>query len=264
MTLIIDYSTSRPSNAQLLSAGVTAVGRYIGWDGTPGHSNTGKNISKAEADGYLANKIDIFLAFEYEANAAALGSGQGHQDGTLALQQMEALGCPVGMASYFAVDFDIPDYAPSLANTPANALAKLGPVGAYFTAIKALFKQYSVGCYGGYWAVKRLFDAGLIHYGWQTVAWSGGNVEPRSALLQTLAKAPFPGADVNVHEPKVPTWGTWNQAAAADKTPVPPPPPPAGPTLAEAKAAWSEWQKLQIQADAQMAIVRNYLNTLKG
>lgn len=262
MGIIIDYSTSRPSMIQLHGAGVTVVGRYIGWDGTAGHSNTGKNITSAEKDALLANGIDIFLAFEYEANAAALGSAQGHADGTLAVSQMSALGCPDGMASYFAVDFDIPDYAPSLANTPANALAKLGPIGEYFKAIKPLFTKYAVGVYGGYWVVKRLFDANLIHYAWQTVAWSGGQVHPEAALLQTTATAPFPGSDINIHEPKVPTWGTWNQSKAV--TPPPPPPPPASPTLAEAKAAWSEWQKLQVQADAQQAIVQRYLSSLKG
>ncbi|HEX4715216.1 MAG TPA: glycoside hydrolase domain-containing protein, partial [Ktedonobacteraceae bacterium] len=114
MSLIIDYSTSRPSIASMHADGVVAVGRYIGWDGTAGHSSTGKNITAAEKDALLAAGIDIFLAFEYEANAAALGGAQGHSDATLAISQMSALGCPDGMASYFAVDFDIPDYAPSL------------------------------------------------------------------------------------------------------------------------------------------------------
>jgi Domain of unknown function (DUF1906) len=257
--MIIDYSTSRPTITQLHDAGVTAVGRYIGWDSTPGHIDTGKNITASELNDLLSAKVDVFLAFEYNANAAALGSTQGHADASLAIEQMDALKCPSGMSSYFAVDFDIPDYAPSLPNTPGNAMAKLGPVAGYFTAVKALFKQYAIGAYGGYWAIRRLFDAGLIHYGWQTVAWSGGQVEPRAALLQTTAKAPFPGTDVNVHE-AVATWGTWQQALA-EKTPTPP---PAGPTLAEAKAAWSQWQKLQIQADAQQAIVQRYLDGPRG
>jgi len=35
--MIIDYSTFRPTIAELKSAGVTAVGRYIGWDCRPGY-----------------------------------------------------------------------------------------------------------------------------------------------------------------------------------------------------------------------------------
>ena len=61
---IIDYSTIRPSIQELKTAGVTAVGRYIGWDSVPGFSSIGKNISKIEANGLLAAGIDIFLAFE--------------------------------------------------------------------------------------------------------------------------------------------------------------------------------------------------------
>lgn len=39
-------------------------------------------------------------------------------------------------------------------------------------------------CYGGYWVIKRLFEAVLIGLGWQTVARSGGQRYPRAAMLQ--------------------------------------------------------------------------------
>jgi len=124
------------------------------------------------------------------------------------------------------VDYDIPDYAPSLANTPANAMAKLGPIGQYFKAIKDLKAGYRIGIYGGYWAVKRVMDAGLATMGWQTIAWSGGNVDPRINLLQTIAKAPISGVDVNLHEQKQADFGQWPHP----ESPVPTPPtPPAAP-----------------------------------
>ena len=220
---IIDFSTARPSNAQLLAAGVTAVGRYIGWDGVSGYPNTGKNLTKAEAEGYLNNKISIFLAFEYLANAPALGAEQGAKDGALAKEQLAELGAPVSMGVYFAVDYDIPDYAPSLSNTVANARAKLGPIGDYFAAIKALNAGYRIGVYGGYWAVKRVMDAGLATMGWQTVAWSGGNVDPRINLLQTTTTPPLAGTDVNVHEQKQADFGQWSPIAPG-KPPAPAPP----------------------------------------
>lgn len=241
MTVIIDYSTIRPSTQELRAAGVSAVGRYIGWDSVPGFHSIGKNISKVEADNLLAAGIDIFLAFEYDATAAVHGSQQGTKDANLAGTQLAALGAPEGICSYFALDWDVPDYAPALADTPANAVAKLGPIAEYFKAINAAHHKYAIGAYGGYWPIKRLFDAGLIHYAWQTVAWSGGHVDPRASLLQTTSKVSISGSDLNIHENKSP-WGTWAQAKAALNAPAPPPPPsgppPAKvPSLADARAA---------------------------
>jgi hypothetical protein len=219
---IIDFSTARPSITQLKAAGVTTVMRYIGWDGVSGYPNTGKNLTKAEAELYLSSDISIGIAFEYLANAAALGTDQGSKDGILADQQLAALGAPVTTGVYFAVDFDIPDYAPSLPNTPDNARAKLGPVGDYFAAIGRPRPGYRIGGYGGYWAIKRLFDAKLITMGWQTIAWSGGNVDPRINLLQTVQKSPIAGSDLNTHEQKQADFGQWPSPIAPPVTPTPP------------------------------------------
>lgn len=206
---IIDYSTVRPSIGQLKAAGVTTVMRYIGWDGVSGYPNTGKNLSKAEADAYIAAGISIGLVFEYTANAPALGARQGLKDATLAKEQLADLGAPVTTGVYFAVDFDIPDYSPGIASTPENARAKLGPVGDYFAAIQRFAGGYRIGAYGGYWAVSRLFDSKLITMGWQTIAWSGGNIDKRINLLQTTQKSPIAGSDVNIHEQKQADFGQW-------------------------------------------------------
>ena len=37
--MLIDYSVLRPPMPLLQAAGVTAVGRYLGWDGEPGFQN---------------------------------------------------------------------------------------------------------------------------------------------------------------------------------------------------------------------------------
>lgn len=197
---IIDYSVSRPSISVLKAANVTAVGRYIGWDSVPGYSSIGKNITKAEADSLLAAGIDIFLAFEYLADASAKGSSQGTLDGNLAFQQLSELGAPPGMAVYFAVDFDIPDYDPSVPDTAANAMLKLGPVGHYFEAVKNLRHPYEIGVYGGYYACKRVLNANLATKAWQTIAWSGGQIDSRAVLYQITATAPIIGADIDIRE----------------------------------------------------------------
>lgn len=208
---IIDYSTSRPSIGQLKAAGITAVGRYIGWDSVPGYGSIGKNITTAEASSLITNGIAIFLAFEYAADAAAHGAPQGSADGHLAKTQLAALDAPPDMAVYFAVDYDIPDYAPALPDIVSNARAKLGPVGDYFSAINAQRNAYEVGIYGGYYAVRRCLDAGLATKAWQATAWSGGLLDARAVLYQTLAAAPISGGDIDVreHAATVPDYGQW-------------------------------------------------------
>jgi hypothetical protein len=206
--LIIDYSVLRPSAGVLKAAGVTAAGRYIGWDSVPGHASIGKNISREEAGELRSLGIAVFLAFEYAADAPARGAAQGTADGHLAIRQLADLGAPAGMGVYYAADWDVPDYAPHLPDTPGNALAKLGPVGHYFQAIHAVKPAHQIGGYGGYYVIKRLFDANLITLGWQTIAWSGGQRDHRAQLYQTGATA-LGGADVNVHEGAAADFGQW-------------------------------------------------------
>lgn len=220
--MIIDYSTSRPSISQLKAANVTSVGRYIGWDSVPGYPSIGKNITKTEANSLISAGISIFLAFEYAPDAAARGLSQGTVDGHLAMKQLAALDAPPTMAVYFAIDYDIPDYDPGLSDTPANAVAKLGPVAKYFQAINALKCPYKVGVYGGFYAVKRVMDAKLATLAWQATAWSGGNIDSRAVLYQTTRSAPIPGADVDIRLlPMVADFGQWPRPSI----PVPDPKP---------------------------------------
>jgi len=225
--MIIDYSTARPSAAALKAAGVTAVGRYTGWDSVPGFASIGKNLTPSEAEHLISNGFSIWLAFEYAADAARHGAVQGTKDGRLATEQLHALSAPPGMGVYFAVDFDIPDYAPHLAAGSASARAKLGPVGDYFAAIRAAKPAYQVGGYGGYWAVSRLLDAGLITLGWQASAWSPRNADgtvkfdPRAVLRQHLG-TPLPGTDLDTARLSTahgPDFGQWPRPGTAPARP---------------------------------------------
>lgn len=208
--MIVDYSLIRPPAAVLKAAGITAVGRYIGWDSVPGFASTGKNITAAEARELTAAGIAVFLAFEYAADAVTRGAEQGRADGRLAISQLAALGAPPGITVYFAADFDLPDYAPKLPDTPQNAMTKLGPVADYFRAIAMLGgRAYRTGAYGGYYACSRLLDAGLAVMAWQTAAWSGGRRDPRAVLYQLAGTTMLGGADVNIHEGTSPDFGQW-------------------------------------------------------
>lgn len=218
--MIIDYSVARPSIAALKAAGVTAVGRYLGWDSVPGHASIGKNLLTAEAARLRDASIGIFLAFEYNPDAVLKGAAQGRADGELATAQLHALGAPPGMTVYFAVDFDIGDYAPH----SGDPRAKLGAAAHYFDAIAALKPAYQVGVYGGYWAVSRVLDAHLAAMAWQTTGWSGGRWDPRAVIRQEPG-APLAGTDLDqarLHTVHGPDFGQWPR-------PSKPSPAPGGP-----------------------------------
>jgi hypothetical protein len=203
--MIVDYSTFRPTIQMLKQASVTSVGRYIGWDSVPGYRQIGKNITTAEAHSLISNGISIFLSFEYAADAALLGAAQGDKDGRLASEQLTALGAPQGMAVYFAVDFDVADYAP----TSTDPKAKLGPVAHYFEAINELTPGYQVGVYGGFYAVSRAMSAGLAVKGWQTIAWSGGQWYEPAVLRQLGTQVWGNNADVDLLAANAADFGQW-------------------------------------------------------
>jgi hypothetical protein len=200
---VVDYSFARFSPAQLHNMGAVAVGRYL----TVVNVQTkGKLLTHAEAQGLSAAGIGIVSTFEYQGTEALGGYQQGKEYAALAHEQHTAAGGPAGRPIYFGVDFDTLDYAPHLPNTPESARAKLGEIGHYFQGVNdTLGGPHLTGAYGGYWVIKRLFEAGLIGLGWQTVAWSGGQRYPRAAMLQNGFFASY---DVNYADTD--DFGQWH------------------------------------------------------
>jgi Domain of unknown function (DUF1906)/LysM domain len=199
---VLDYSYARFSVAQLHDMGAVAVGRYLAVV-TP--ETKGKLLTLAEAKELSAAGLGIVSTFEYQSHDALGGYQKGKEYAALAHEQHTAAGGPAGRPIYFGVDFDTPDYAPHLANTPENARAKLGAIADYFHGINdTLGGPHLTGCYGGYWVIKRLFEAGLIGLGWQTVAWSAGQRYPRIAMLQDRFFASY-----DVNDASVDDFGQW-------------------------------------------------------
>jgi Domain of unknown function (DUF1906) len=221
---VVDYAFTHPSIADLKAAGVKTVGRYYGQAGEP------KNLTKAEAESLTSAGFEILSVYEFGAQQAAAGAAQAQADLKLFESQRTACGQPTGRPCYFAVDFDIPDYAPKYPNEPQYSLAKLGPVAAYFRVLRAALGQ-DCGGYGGYWFIKRAFDAGLISWGWQTLAWSGGAWDTRAQLRQTGQTEWGNVADVDT--PERTDYGQWHVGQVIPP-PAPPIPQPTGPTLADA------------------------------
>jgi len=164
----LDYSYARPSPSGLHSQGYTFAARYFSYDNSSTH---GKILFSAEAKSLIANGIDIVSNWEYAADDALNGYNAGVNDAKLANQQAAAAGAPADRPIYFSVDFDA---------TPAQQT----PINSYMDGVASVIGRGRTGAYGGYYVIKRLFDAGKITYGWQTYAWSGGQWDARAQLRQ--------------------------------------------------------------------------------
>ena len=175
MSQVLDYSTARPVPADIVAAGYVGVVRYL----APA-IDAPKVIYQPEYDALRAAGLQIALNWEWYGWRAREGASAGTADAQEALQQAEALGYTG--AIYFSVDYDA-----SEADQPA--------INAYFSACAEVIGLARLGAYGGYWPLSRLFDAELIRFGWQAIAWSGGNRESRAHLYQNGATAL--GGDVN-------------------------------------------------------------------
>ena len=161
-----DY-TARIAPAALKAAGCAVAFRYV----MPQTPYWVKALRNAEAQELLAAGIPIVSNFESSANRENGGAQAGHDDAVTLLADWHALGAPSGLIGWFSADWDV---------QPSEIPAVL----AYLNAAASVLggKRY-VGCYGGLRAVSAAIDAGFG--GWQTVAWSGGQWDPRAVARQT-------------------------------------------------------------------------------
>jgi hypothetical protein len=177
-TLGVDYSFSRPSPAAI-KAFHTFVMRYL--------TGNGKAVSRAEIDALHAQGLGVGFVFESIAGRSAAGRAAGTADARAALSAANALGVPAAVPLFFAVDF------------PATP----GQVTPYFAGVRSVLGARA-GVYGSY----SITTAGLAPWRWQTMAWSGGKVDPNAHLIQRITMThPIKGCDENVLQHPLPFWG---------------------------------------------------------
>lgn len=165
-TPLLDYSFARPNPKEIVAQGFKGVLRYL----APA-SNGAKVLGVAERDALRGVGLAIGLVWEWYAQRANEGEAAGVQDGQAALNLANSLGVPESVPIFFAVDWDA---------TPEQQTA----INAYLNGAKTALGD-RVGIYGGYWSLKRAFDAHIVKWGWQTYAWSGGQWDSRAQLRQT-------------------------------------------------------------------------------
>jgi LysM repeat protein len=190
------------------------MSRYLSW------LPNGKVITSAEYRDLLAKGFEVSLNWEYAAKDQLGGAASGKLHANEAVKQARALGYEPGSTIYFSADFDATE-------------AQQAAINAYMTAAKAIVHAagYRIGIYGGFWVVKRAFDAGVTDDGWQTYAWSGGQWDPRAHIRQDHNGIKCGGADCD-HNTRVGTTYLAGRKTGSAPAPAPAPAPKPAPAPA--------------------------------
>lgn len=187
---VIDEAWQRPSPASCKAAGINGVIGYVSED------TTGKNITHAEFNGYLAGSIAVGLVYEYGTAQSLNGFNQGWRDADLAQGQASSLGLPDSRPLFFAVDFQAQQ-------------SQLPVVASYFQGIASRISLARVGVYGDDLVVSYLLNTNNARWAWQTSAWSGQMIDPRIVLYQDRYDVNIGGALVDINEDYAYDWGGY-------------------------------------------------------
>jgi hypothetical protein len=222
----IDFSYgSGLTTTQIKNAGFQFVCRYL----SGGNS---KDISRTELENYLA--ADIPVVFVWETTGTDMTStANGVNDAKGAQAELNALGAP-GAVVFFAADEQA---EPDLVGYLAGAATVIG--------------HGRTGVYGGLGSIQSAFNHGVVSFGWQTYAWSGGAWDDRALLRQTLNSVRVGPATVDLDQAAY--WasstiltakndfGQWPRPVAPVPTPTPvPTPAPTPPPVVP--GTQSDWQ----------------------
>jgi len=192
----VDYAWSHPSPAALHAAGVTFACRYLSTDKS-------KSLTLTEAKALAAAGISSVVVWETTANRMLGGKAAGVADAKDAAAQATACGMPASRPIYFAADWD----ATETQQTQINA---------YLDGAASVLGRSRVGIYGGYYPVKRAMDAGKATWAWQTIAWSGGQWDPRAHIRQGAQKS-IGGVSCDLDTSMKADFGQWKPG----QTPTP-------------------------------------------
>lgn len=174
-----DFSFSRPTPAQLVSAGASGVCVYL--------LGPGKAISKPELDAYLAAGLSACFIVEYTTTDVASGYGGGVANAGAGLSALSALGVAGPVPIYMTCDEDLPD--PTVAEP-------------YYQGAASVLTPARVGDYGEGALMLDLAQKGLSSFHWlsESTGFPGYQEALSSGLValeQKVAASPVPGTDLN-------------------------------------------------------------------
>ena len=162
--------------------------------------NGGKGLTRAEIQDYQNNGQKIALVYEEDGRELLGGHAAGVAVAHRARALADSLGIPAGAPIHFAVDFDpSPDQIPTLVAAIDGAAETLG--------------YNSVGGYGGLSFIEAI--RGHCKYGWQTYAWSHGQVSSNATLYQYLNGQTLNGGSVDFCRNLAEDFGAFNGTLGA-------------------------------------------------
>lgn len=210
-TYALDYSTSRPTAADVLAAGYVGVIRYIGFP-----SNR-KCLTADEYADMTRAGVGVALVFERSIGDALQGRAAGQAAARLAYRHARQLGYPIDQRPvYYACDTDV------------VGVAQMAAVMEYLRGAGDVHGgSERVGVYGEYDVVEQAADAGVATWRWQTRAWSGGRLSARAQLRQEIGTVFVGGVACDRNTILATDWGQ----TGAEPAPAPGPAPWEGPDM---------------------------------
>lgn len=194
MQYALDYSAGHPAAATVIADGYPGIIRYVGFD----PALRPKCIGAAEYADMNRAGVGVALVYEDQAGDALAGRAAGRTAATRARQWADRIGFPAGRPLYLACDTDVV--------TEAQFVAVLD----YLRGAGDVLGPGLVGVYGEYDVVERAAQAGVAHWFWQTMAWSGGRVSPRNHLRQLVGTTYVGGVACDRNEIRQADWGQHN------------------------------------------------------
>ena len=187
----VDYSWGRPDLKCLHSKGKQFACRYLSFN------TDNKTLTRGEADQITAAGMWVVANWE-QTGKGDIGGRTMAQAVDRALQIADQCNIPKGRPIYLSVDYDV---QPGEYNRIEDIIGK---------AQQGIGKAYDVGAlYGSYSLLRAMFDRGAIRWGWQTYAWSYGNVDPRAQVLQYHNGVSLCGGDIDLDRAFVADYGQW-------------------------------------------------------
>lgn len=201
MTGVLDYSGGVPSGATVKADGYSGVLRYLKKNG----NSSVHVLTAGEYQDMKANGIGVGLVYEaIGANRMLGGYASGASDASWALQQAHNVGINP-RCIYYTADWDV---------VPSQYAAVI----AYLDGANSIHGKSRTGLYGGYRTIANCKSH--ASWLWQTMAWSGGQIDPSIHVRQKIGTVVIGGVDCDESE----IWqDDWGQHPAPATDPVDPP-----------------------------------------
>ena len=188
----VDYSFSRPSPYCLYRGNKRFVVRYVG---TPA---SGKNLTANERDAIVDAKLDIVGVYETTTGFMLEGYDRGTRAATSVAADAIKYNRPVNTPTYYALDVD-----------PRNlSRSQWDAIKAFLNGVASVVGRKQVGVYGGFAAIETLVPQWAA-YGWQTYAWSGGQISSEAHLYQYKNGVELCSATVDLCRNLADEYGQW-------------------------------------------------------